>query len=612
MFQTFDSESDPSVGRERVARLREWLESQNLDGFLVPRSDHHQGEYVAPRSERLRWLTGFAGSAGVALILREQAHIFVDGRYQLQVRSEVDLSIFTIESLVETPPPAWIGKNLGKGARIGFDPWLHTIADAKALRAAAEKIGATLVPVDGNPIDQIWTDRPAPPLARIAIQPIEYAGELAKDKLARLAAALAKEGAAHAVLTDTASVAWAFNIRGNDVPHTPVALAFAVLSAEGPHLLFIDKRKLGIETEAYLTQLADLFPPSALDAEVARLAAGGARIALDPALAAEHLRALVEASGGTAVELADPARLPRATKNQTEIAGARAAHRRDGAAIARMLAWLDRQMPGSIDEITTVTQLEEFRRLTGEETQMPLRDVSFDTISGAGPNGAIIHYRVSRDSNRKLQAGELFLLDSGAQYQDGTTDITRTVAVGQPTDEMRQRYTIVLKGMIGLSMLRFPAGTRGADIDVVARLGLWKAGVDYAHGTGHGVGSYLSVHEGPQRIAKTGVERLLAGMILSNEPGYYREGAYGIRIENLILVTPAELVPGGDIPMHGFETLTLAPFDRRLIDTALLTREELVWLDAYNARVLAEIGPMVDGETLKWLEAATAPFSHHV
>ena len=528
------------------------------------------------------------------------------------MRSQVDLSIFTVESLVETPPPAWIGKNLGKGARIGFDPWLHTIADAKALRAAAEKIGATLVPVDGNPIDQIWTDRPAPPLARIAIHPIEYAGELAKDRLARLAAVLAKEGAAHAVLTDTASVAWAFNIRGNDVPHMPVALAFAVLSAEGPHLLFIDKRKLGIETEAYLTQLADLFPPSALDGEIARLAAGGARIALDPALAAEHLRALVEASGGTAVELADPARLPRATKNQTEIAGARAAHRRDGAAIARMLAWLDRQMPGSIDEITTVTQLEEFRRLTGEETQMPLRDISFDTISGAGPNGAIMHYRVSRDSNRKLQAGELFLLDSGAQYQDGTTDITRTVAVGQPTDEMRQRYTTVLKGMIGLSMLRFPAGTRGADIDVVARLGLWKAGVDYAHGTGHGVGSYLSVHEGPQRIAKTGVERLLAGMILSNEPGYYREGAYGIRIENLILVTPAELVPGGDIPMHGFETLTLAPFDRRLIDTALLTREELVWLDAYNARVLAEIGPMVDGETLKWLEAATAPFSHHV
>ena len=400
------------------------------------------------------------------------------------MRSQVDLSIFTIESLVETPPPAWIGKNLGKGARIGFDPWLHTIADAKALRAAAEKIGATLVPVDRNPIDQIWTDRPAPPLAKIAIHPIEYAGELAKDRLARLAAALAKEGAAHTVLTDTASVAWAFNIRGNDVPHTPVVLAFAVLSAEGPHLLFIDKRKLVIETEAYLTQLADLFPPSALDGEIARLAAGGARIALDPALAAEHLRALVEASGGTAVELADPARLPRATKNQTEIAGTRAAHRRDGAAIARMLAWLDRQMPGSIDEITTVTQLEEFRRLTGEETQMPLRDVSFDTISGAGPNGAIIHYRVSRDSNRKLQAGELFLLDSGAQYQDGTTDITRTVAVGQPTDEMRQRYTIVLKGMVGLSMLRFPAGTRGADIDVVARLGLWKAGVDYAHGTG--------------------------------------------------------------------------------------------------------------------------------
>jgi Xaa-Pro aminopeptidase len=611
MFQSFDSESDPSVGRERVGRLREWLEQEGLDGFLVPRSDQHQGEYVAPGSERLRWLTGFAGSAGVALILRERAHIFVDGRYTLQVRSQVDLSIFTVESLVETPPPAWIGKNLGKGARIGFDPWLHTIADAKALRAATEKVGATLVPVERNPIDRLWADRPAPPLAKIAIHPIEYAGELAKDRLARLAAGLAKEGAAHTVLTDTASVAWVFNIRGNDMPHTPVVLAFAVLSAEGPHLIFIDKRKLNIETEAYLTQLADIRPPSALDAEIARLAAGSARIALDPALAAEHLRAEVEASGGTAVELADPARLPRATKNQAEIAGTRAAHRRDGAAITKMLAWLDRQAPGSIDEITATTTLEEFRRQTGEETQMPLRDISFDTIAGAGPNGAIMHYRVSRGTNRRLEAGELFLLDSGAQYQDGTTDITRTVAVGQPTDEMRERYTIVLKGMLGLSMLRFPAGTRGADIDVVARLAHWKAGIDYAHGTGHGVGSYLSVHEGPQRIAKTGTERLLAGMILSNEPGYYREGGYGIRIENLILVTPAEQIAGGDLPMHGFETLTLAPFDRRLIDTALLTREELVWLDVYNARVLADIGPMVDGETLKWLEAATAPFSHH-
>jgi Xaa-Pro aminopeptidase len=609
MFQTFDSPSDPSTGRERVGRLREWLERQGLDGFLVPRADEHQGEYVAAGSARLLWMTGFAGSAGVALILRERAHIFVDGRYTLQVRDQVDLSVFTPESLVDTPPPAWIEKNLGKGARIGFDPWLHTIADAKALRSAAEKVGAELVAVDRNPVDELWADRPAPPLEKIEIQPIAYAGELARDKLARFAASLAGEGVAHTVLTDPSSIAWAFNIRGHDLPHTPLALAFAILSAEGPHRLFIDQRKLTIETKAYLTQLADLLAPDALDAELARLAAGGTRIGLDPALAAEHLRTHVEASGGKVVTLADPARLPRATKNQVEIAGTRAAHRRDGAAMTKMLAWLDRQAPGTLDEITAVTQLEEFRRTTGAETQMPLREISFDTISGAGPNGAIMHYRVSHATNRRIAADELFLIDSGGQYQDGTTDITRTIAVGTPTEAMRQHYTIVLKGMVGMSMLRFPAGTRGMDIDAVARIAHWKAGLDYAHGTGHGVGSYLSVHEGPQRIAKTGNEKLLAGMIISNEPGYYREGAYGIRIENLILVTPAEPIPGGDIAMHGFETLTLVPFDRRLIDTEMLTREELVWLDAYNQRVLAEIGPMVDGETLKWLEAATAPFT---
>jgi Xaa-Pro aminopeptidase len=612
MFQSFESQGDPTTGAERVRHLRDRLAANGLDGFLVPRSDEHQGEYVAPGSERLRWLTGFSGSAGVALILRERAHIFVDGRYTLQVRDQTDPSVFTIESLIETPPPAWIEKSLGKGARIGFDPRLHTISDAEALRKAAEKVGATLEALEKNPIDELWTDRPAPPLGLIEIQPLAYAGEPARDKLARLAAKLSEEGVAHAVLTDPSSVAWTFNIRGSDVAHAPLPLCFAILSAEGLPYLFVDDAKLGIEAKAYLTQLAELRPPSELDAELARLAAGGRKIGLDPALAAEHFRVFVEANGGAYVKLDDPARLPRATKNAAEISGTRAAHRRDGAAVTKMLAWLDRQQPGTIDEIAAVTKLEELRRATGEETQMPLREVSFDTIAGAGSNGAIMHYRVSRGTNRKLQAGELFLLDSGAQYQDGTTDITRTVAVGQPTEEMRERYTIVLKGMIGISMLRFPSGTRGADIDAVARMAHWKSGIDYAHGTGHGVGSFLSVHEGPQRISRTGTEKLQAGMIISNEPGYYREGAYGIRIENLVLVTPTEAIPGGDIAMHGFETLTLAPFERRLIDTEMLTREELMFLDAYNARVLSEIGPMVDGETLKWLEAATAPFSHDI
>ena len=587
--------------------MRELLAAKELNGFIVPRADEHQGEYVPARSERLKWLTGFSGSAGVAIVLANRAVIFVDGRYTLQVRDQVDLDIFAIESLVENPPPEWIKANLGKGARIGFDPWLHTTGDIGSLTAAAEKSGATLVPLTANPIDALWQDQPKPPLAPVEIHPIAYAGELAKDKLVRLAAAIAKDGATHAVLTDPSSIAWAFNIRGGDVPHTPLALGFAVLAAEGPHLLFMDKRKLPIKTEAYLTQLADLRAPGNLEAEIAALAKAGAKIALDPVLAAEKLKMLVTENGGTVIAAADPARIPRATKNQAEIAGTRAAHRRDGAALAKLLCWLDAQAPGSLDEIAVVTRLEEARRQTGEETQMPLREVSFSTIAGAGSNGAIMHYRVSRESNRPLRDGELFLLDSGAQYQDGTTDVTRTVPIGQPTEEMRTRYTLVLKGTIGISMLRFPAGVRGADIDAVARVALWKSGLDYAHGTGHGVGSYLSVHEGPQRISKTGTEKLLEGMILSNEPGYYKPGQYGIRLENLVVVTPAEALPDGDIAMHGFETLTLVPFDKRLLRPHLLTRDELHWLDEYHARVLAEIGPMVGGEVLAWLEKATAP-----
>lgn len=606
MFQTFDSEGDPGVGAPRVAALREWMAAQGLDGFLVPRADEHQGEYVAPRSERLRWLTGFSGSAGVALALAGRAVIFVDGRYQLQVRQQADMQVFTVASLIDTPPAAWIEENLGKGLRIGFDPWLATIADVKALTAAAGKIGSTLVPVERNPIDLLWQDQPEPPVGRIEIQPAKFAGELAKEKLQRLAEAIARDGATHAVLTDPSSIAWAFNIRGSDVPHTPLALGFAVLGADGRHLLFMDERKLPIEPRAYLTQLCDLRAPDELEPALGKLAEGGARISLDPVLAAEKLRMIVTAGGGTVVEATDPARIPRATKNQAEIEGSRAAHRRDGAAVAKFLCWLDRTDPETLDEIATVTRLEEFRRATGEETQMPLKDVSFATIAGAGPNGAIMHYKVSRGTNRRLAKGELFLIDSGAQYQDGTTDITRTVPLGTPTEEMRERFTLVLKGMIAISTLRFPPGTRGMDIDAFARVALWKAGCDFAHGTGHGVGSYLSVHEGPQRIAKTGAQKLLAGMMLSNEPGYYKEGHYGIRIENLVLVTPEEPIDGGDIAMHAFETLTLAPIDRRLVRPDLLATEERDWLNAYHARVLAEIGPMVDGETLAWLERATA------
>lgn len=611
MFQSFDVKSDPSQGASRVADLRNWLAAHDVDGFLVPRADEHQGEYVAPRSERLQWLTGFTGSAGAALVLRDQALVFVDGRYTLQVRQQTDPDVFTIENLVETPPAKWLGKNAASGARIGFDPWLHTTGEAAALRKALETRGATLVELDNNPIDDIWFDQPNPPLEPVDIHELSYAGELAKDKLARLAGDVARSGATHAILTDPASLAWAFNIRGSDVPHTPLALGFAIIGADGKHFLFIDKRKLPMETEAYLTQLADLLPPSQLETALARLAGEGAKVSLDPSLAAEKLRTIVESSGGSVVAAADPARLPRATKNATELDGARAAHRRDGAAVGHFLHWLSQQPPGSIDEVGAATALETARRVTGENFQMPLRDISFDTISGAGPNGAIIHYRVTTPTNRALGDGELYLVDSGAQYVDGTTDITRTLPVGQPTDEMRRRYTLVLKGMIQISMLRFPPGTRGQDIDAFARAALWKAGLDYAHGTGHGVGSFLSVHEGPQRISKAGNELLLPGMILSNEPGYYREGEYGIRLENLIVVTEATQIENGELPMHGFETLTLAPFDKALVDTHLLTRDEFEWLNAYHARVAREIGPMLDADDRAWLEEATTPFPAH-
>ncbi len=610
MFQSFEARTDPSQGAARVAALRARMAEHGVDGFLVPRADEHQGEYVAERSERLRWLTGFTGSAGAALVLNDRALLFVDGRYALQAREQADPAIFEIESLVETPPARWLRENAEAGARIGFDPWLTTIAEAKSLRLALARHGAELVAVEVNLVDRCWHDQPPPPQEKIAIHPHEFAGELAKDKIARLSEKIASDGASHAVLSDPASLAWLFNIRGRDVPHTPLALGFALLKAAGRPLLFLSPDKMDIEAEAYLTQLADLKTSEELEHALKTAAAEGNKVALDPALSAEKLRLVVEAAGGSVAELPDPARLPRAVKNAAELRGTRSAHLRDGAAMARFLAWLDRQQPGSVDEIAAAQALEGFRASTAEKAQMPLRDISFDTISGAGPNGAVIHYRVTTRTNRKLGKGELYLVDSGGQYQDGTTDITRTIAIGEPTEEMRERYTLVLKGLIAISMLRFPAGTRGCDIDAFARLALWRRGLDFAHGTGHGVGSYLAVHEGPQRIAKTGTQKLLPGMIVSNEPGYYKPGAYGIRLENLIVVTEAGPVEGGDMQVHGFETLTLVPFDRRLIQPDLLSGEELAWLDAYHAAVARQIGPLLEAETRGWIEAATAPLSH--
>jgi len=605
-FQTFDVTSDPSNGAPRVARLREKLAEQKLDGFLVPRADEHQGEYVAPRAQRLGWLTGFTGSAGAALILKDDAYIFIDGRYELQVRDQTDPEIFTYENLVTNPPAKWLEKH-GAGLIIGFDPWLHTIAEAQALRNALTKQGGQLVPVAHNLVDMIWADQPDAPLAPVTIQPARYSGREATEKLRQIQATVAESGADATVVTDPSSIAWIFNIRGKDVSNTPLPLSFGIIPSEGEPELFIDERKLAIEPRAYLTQLAKISPPSSLEEALQTRAQNKQSILLDPALAAEQLRLIVDAAGGTIIEGKDPARLPRAIKNEAELAGSRAAHERDGVAMVNFLSWLDAQQPGTIDEITAAKKLEECRTKAGIDFQMPLEDLSFDTISGAGPNGAIIHYRVNTQTNRVLNDGELYLVDSGAQFRDGTTDITRTIAVGTILPETRRAFTLVLKGMIAISTARFPQGTRGQDIDVLARIALWKHGFDYGHGTGHGVGSYLSVHEGPQNISKRGVQELLPGMILSNEPGYYKPGSFGIRIENLIVVQEAEIPQGGDLLVMSFETLTFCPIDRRLIDKSLLTEEELNWLNDYHLSVREKLSEHLDEAALKWLQAATEP-----
>lgn len=607
MFQNFEVSSNPATGAPRVAKLREELNRLHLDGFLVPRADEHQGEYVAPRAQRLGWLTGFTGSAGAALILKHKAYVFVDGRYTLQVRAQTDPNVFDIESLIDNPPASWLEKN-GKALVIGFDPWLHTIAEVRALKAALEAQGGKLVPVRDNLVDLIWTDQPAAPLEPVTIQPLQYAGIAPREKLNSLADAVADTGANATILTDPSSVAWAFNIRGRDVSNTPLPLSFALIAANGQHILFIDKRKLPIETEAYLTQLTKITAPNLMENTLTQMAAKGDSFMLDPVLAAEKLRLIITEAGGKVTEGTDPARLPRATKNKAELDGSRAAHERDGVAMVKFFTWLDNQPAGSVDEISAAQQLEESRRITGERFQKPLQDLSFDSISGAGADGAIIHYRVNTDTNRKLSDGELYLIDSGAQYRDGTTDITRTIAIGASGNVSafeKKAFTLVLKGMIALSRLRFPVGTRGQDIDAFARAALWQHGLDYAHGTGHGVGSYLAVHEGPQSISKRGAQELKTGMILSNEPGYYKPGQFGIRIENLIIVSEPQVIEGGDIAMHSFETLTFCPIDRRLIDINLLNADELSWLNNYHAQTRDKLLPHCSDEERNWLIEAT-------
>jgi Xaa-Pro aminopeptidase len=602
-FQSFEDRSERAAGGLRLAALRVELQRRGLDGFIVPRADRFQNEYVPPSDERLAWLTGFTGSAGTAIVLADRAVIFVDGRYQVQVREEVDGALFAVEHLVEHPPAAWIEKHLPAGAKLGYSPWLHTVDGAERLAKACAAAHAALVPIEENPIDAVWTDRPQAPLGAVVPHELRYAGQDIKEKLTRLHAELQKFAADALVVSDPQNVSWLFNIRGSDVPHTPVVLAFAVVPKDGRPSLYIDLRKLGNDMRSRLEEFAEVRANAAFERDLAALGNAHRAVRLDPASCAEAIARLIVENGGEIVRGSDPIAPMKAVKNFTEIAGARAAQQRDGAAVTKFLAWFHREAPrGELTEIDAVAALESFRRETGV-----LKDISFPTIAGAGPDGAIVHYRVTRKTNRRIAPGELFLIDSGGQYEDGTTDITRTVAVGQTTPDMRQKFTLVLKGHIAIARAVFPDGTTGAQLDTLARQYLWQAGVDFDHGTGHGVGSYLSVHEGPARISKLGRVALKRGMILSNEPGYYRTDVYGIRIENLILVSEAAPVFGAEKPLNAFETLTLAPIDLRLVDPTLLTPDETAWLNAYHARVREALAPLLDAATRAWLITSTAP-----
>ena len=597
MFQSFDASSDPSKGPERLAALRARLAERDLDGFLVPRADVWQGEYVAACDERLAWLTGFTGSAGFAAVLHEVAGVFTDGRYRLQVREQI-APCYTPLPLPETDLADWLSDRLPGGGSIAYDAWLHTVAEIEALTEKLADSGIGLQPTE-NQIDPLWTNRPARPDAPYSAQPIEFTGESHASKRARLTKG-AKSGAWVITLPD--SIAWLLNIRGADIPRNPVPQAFVILHADGSADLFAPDGKADALAEHFGPDVAvkDIH-----SFEVALLALDGP-VRIDPRSCPDALATLLADAEIEVAHVDDPCILPKARKTSTEIEGARAAHLRDGAAMVRFLAWLDaRAGREMLDEIAVVEALEGFRRETNA-----LRDISFETICGAGEHGAIVHYRVNRDSNRALGENELLLIDSGGQYVDGTTDITRTVIAGTPTDEHRDRYTRVLKGMIAISRARFPKGVGGQHLDALARAPLWETGLDYDHGTGHGVGSYLSVHEGPQGISRRSTVALEPGMILSNEPGYYRDGAYGIRIENLIVCIPAPALPGGDDRAQlAFETLTHVPFDRRLIDTALLTKGELDWIDAYHADTLIKVGPLLEGEALDWLTHACAPLA---
>jgi Xaa-Pro aminopeptidase len=601
-----------STYEDRLRALRDQLKSDHLDGFVVPICDEHMSEYIGDYAQRLAWLTGFGGSAGTAVVLSQEAAIFTDGRYTLQVREQVDGTHWAYVGVPETSIADWLGDHAAQGARIGFDPWVHTKGWAEAAATALAAKGATLVPVDRNPVDAVWADQPAPSDARMMVLEDQYSGQTSAEKRAAVADWLTERGLDATIVSALDSVAWTFNIRGSDVSHTPVALSFAVLGSDGTADLYVEPHKVDDTVRAHLGNAVRVHARSAFAPALEAMT--GKRIAVDPDRAVAAIFARLEAGGAELIELRDPTVLAKAIKNPVEQAGHRAAQKRDGAALSRFLHWVTSEAPkGGVTELSAAEKLHGFRAATGL-----LRDLSFDTISGAGPNGAVVHYRVSEESSRTLEPGSIYLCDSGGQYLDGTTDVTRTVWIGpgDPSAEMKDRFTRVLKGHIAIARAIFPEGTSGSQLDTLARQHLWAAGVDYAHGTGHGVGSFLAVHEGPQRIAKSaggqaGTEQeLFPGMFLSNEPGYYKTGAFGIRIENLVLVEERE-IDGAEGRYFGFETLTFAPIDRTLVDTDLLTRDELIWWDDYHARVLDVVGPQLVGADADWIKRACAPLTRN-
>ncbi|MEM8770791.1 MAG: aminopeptidase P family protein [Pseudomonadota bacterium] len=602
MFQTFEPVSDRSFAGNHLPLLRAEMQKQNLDGFLVPHDDEYQNEYIPAYAERLMWVSGFSGSAGSAVIFLNKAVIFTDGRYTLQVRQQTDQAFFDYVDITESPPHRWLAEHAEKGARIGYDPMLHSSDNVEQLRSAADVAGFELVAVHVNPVDEAWCAQPPQPASPAFPHTNEYAGKSSEQKRLEIAADLKNANADAALITAPPSIAWLFNIRGGDVARTPLPLARALLHSDGKATLFIAPEKVDNALPAFLGDDVDVRSEDQLAAALNALGERNARVGVDPSSAPSKFADDLREAGAQIIDMTDPVALPRAQKNKTEIKGARSAHVRDGAAVTRFLHWLasDAQS-GDVDEIAAAKQLENFRR-----EHHDLKDLSFDTISGAGSNGAICHYRVSTETNKKLAPRTLYLVDSGGQYPDGTTDITRTVPIGEPSAEMRDRFTRVLKGHIALATAKFPVGTTGHQLDAIARKPLWDIGLDYDHGTGHGVGSFLGVHEGPQRIAKApNNQALLPGMILSNEPGYYKAGEYGIRIENLIVVRETEPLPGSDRDMLEFETITMAPINLDLIDLDLLTDQERDWLNDYHATVRERVADHLPAEIGQWFETAT-------